>query len=304
MNMLVGVLCEVVSVVSSVEKEELTVNYVKTRLMTLFRGADADKSMTINREEFSDLLIGKKEAALIIREIGVDVVGLVDFADFIFEEQQELSFGTFMELVLSLRGSNTSTVKDIIDLRKFILTNFKTELKNAKKDIIKQMQKTISTMKPTPGQQLSQGNPGTALALPRPQPLESFQIGNTPQGVSPAGNRAQTPQRVSPANRPQTPTLQEVRRVLLTQPNGGANKRQRPSSGPSSGQTRKVVPQQYRPQSANARSRKWDNQAPPLPTFPQNLPTEEGAGIPLRDTASDRSLRVGIPSNRLRPDTR
>jgi hypothetical protein len=312
MNMLVGVLCEVVSVVSSVEKEELTVNYVKMRLMTLFRGADADNSMTINREEFSNLLTGKKEAALIIREIGVDVVGLVDFADFIFDEQEELSFGTFMELVLSLRGSNTSTVKDIIDLRKFILTNFKTELSKVKKTILKQMQKSITNNGQQLAKQLGNGNPGTALALPRPQPLDysettSFQIGNNHANVPPRdtpASREPSPQRVSPANKPQTPSLQDVRRVLLTQT--PTNQKQRPSSASvstSKKRTSVTAVGQHRPHSANARSRKWDNQAPPLPTFPQNLPTEEEAGIPLRETAPDRS-KVGTASNRLRPDTR
>mmetsp|Transcript_99284 Transcript_99284/g.171030 ORF Transcript_99284/g.171030 Transcript_99284/m.171030 type:complete len:138 (+) Transcript_99284:49-462(+) len=54
--------------------------------------------------------------------MGVDVVGLVDFADIIFENDIELSFADFMELVLQLRGSNNCTVKDMVDLRKFVVT--------------------------------------------------------------------------------------------------------------------------------------------------------------------------------------
>ena len=53
------------------------------------------------------------------------MVALVDLADAIFtdengQEEEELSFPKFMEVVLNLRGSNHATVKDIVDLRKFI----------------------------------------------------------------------------------------------------------------------------------------------------------------------------------------
>merc|ERR1719440_2731180 len=42
MNMLVGVLCEVVSVVSSVEKESMLIGYVKGTLMNMLEGAGLD----------------------------------------------------------------------------------------------------------------------------------------------------------------------------------------------------------------------------------------------------------------------
>jgi len=125
MNMLVGVLCEVVSVVSAVEKEQLTVCYVKQKLMAMFDDpkVDTDGNCSISRQEFENMLLNQ-EAASIIQDMGVDVVGLVDFADIIFEDDIELTFGDFMELVMQLRGSNTCTVKDIVDLRKFVVTEF------------------------------------------------------------------------------------------------------------------------------------------------------------------------------------
>jgi len=60
-----------------------------------------------------------------LQKIGVDVVGLVDFADCIFRdakyENQQLTTSDFMELALQMRGTNKATVKDIVDMRKFIL---------------------------------------------------------------------------------------------------------------------------------------------------------------------------------------
>jgi len=121
MNMLIGVLCEVVSVVSSVEKEQMTVSYVKSELLAMFECLDGDDNKSISQKEFESLLV-IPEAAKIIQNMGVDVVGLVDFADYIFTDDKQLSFAEFMELVLQLRGSNNSTVKDIVDLRRLIMS--------------------------------------------------------------------------------------------------------------------------------------------------------------------------------------
>mmetsp|Transcript_109754 Transcript_109754/g.199844 ORF Transcript_109754/g.199844 Transcript_109754/m.199844 type:complete len:728 (-) Transcript_109754:68-2251(-) len=125
MNMLMGVLVEVVSVVSAVEKEQMVVNFVKHQLQSLLHtsGLDADGDNQISKAEFENLL-EKQEAARALQDVGVDVVGLVDFTDFIFKDDIELSFPDFMEMVLQLRGSNTATVKDIVDFRKFVHAEF------------------------------------------------------------------------------------------------------------------------------------------------------------------------------------
>jgi len=121
MNMLVGVLVEVVSVVSAVEREQMTVQFVRSELLSMLQdsGLDQDGDHQISRTEFESLLTNPA-AARIIQEVGVDVVGLVDYCDFIFRGDEDLSFPKFMEAVLSLRGTNNATVKDMVDLRKFI----------------------------------------------------------------------------------------------------------------------------------------------------------------------------------------
>lgn len=125
MNMLVGILCEVVSVVSTVEKEELLINYVKGALqeMIMKAGLDVNGDNRISRGEFEQLL-DNREAARALQDVGVDVVGLVDYIDFIFVGGRDMSFGDFMDMVLQLRGSNTATVKDIVDMRKMMANQF------------------------------------------------------------------------------------------------------------------------------------------------------------------------------------
>eukprot|EP00929_Paragymnodinium_shiwhaense_P073086 TRINITY_DN37152_c0_g1_i1.p1 TRINITY_DN37152_c0_g1~~TRINITY_DN37152_c0_g1_i1.p1 ORF type:complete len:885 (+),score=229.80 TRINITY_DN37152_c0_g1_i1:215-2869(+) len=131
MNMLIGVLCEMVSVVAAAEKEQLLGNYVGSKVHQVMALIDEDGGGTISREEFM-MILDNADAMQAMAEAGVDVVGLVDFADFIFGEdddydpsggsgeQVELTPGEFLDVIMQLRGSNNSTVKDVVDLRKFI----------------------------------------------------------------------------------------------------------------------------------------------------------------------------------------
>jgi hypothetical protein len=129
LNMLIGVLCEVISAVAATEREQITITTVKEALMDLLcrEGIDADEDHMISKQEFVSL-IAKPEAVRLLADVEVDVFGLVDIADWLFEaddvddpnEEVKLTFAEFMEVILQLRGNNSATVKDIVDLRKYI----------------------------------------------------------------------------------------------------------------------------------------------------------------------------------------
>merc|ERR550532_2752306 len=109
----------------------MTVSFVKDKIAALIQDHDKNKDDTISRSEFKDMFSNTKAMA-ILQDVGVDVIGLVDFADTIFDDACEangldvsddngkLSFEDFMGLILDLRGSNNATVKDVVDLRKHI----------------------------------------------------------------------------------------------------------------------------------------------------------------------------------------
>lgn len=126
MNMLIGVLVDVVGVVSKVENYELQVAFVKQKLLSMLEtsGIDEDGNHHISRQEFGLILV-KPEAAKILYDLGVDPVGLVDFTEFIFKDEEELDFPRFMEVILQLRGSNTATVRDVVDMRKWVAEEFR-----------------------------------------------------------------------------------------------------------------------------------------------------------------------------------
>lgn len=119
MNMLVGVLVDVVSTVSKVEKVELSVATVKAIFVSILQERGKGCTDLITQDDFKALLQSRAAAKSLVH-VGVDVVALVELSDFLFEESESLPFSDFMEAVLQLRGSNVATVKDIVDLRRWI----------------------------------------------------------------------------------------------------------------------------------------------------------------------------------------
>mmetsp|Transcript_107084 Transcript_107084/g.302720 ORF Transcript_107084/g.302720 Transcript_107084/m.302720 type:complete len:593 (-) Transcript_107084:186-1964(-) len=134
MNFLIGVLVEAVRSVSATEKEQMTVKYVRANLLDFLNtsGIDEDKNQMLSRKEFETMLLNPKTAFTLVN-MGVDVVGLVEFSDVLFQDGNELPFTDFIRLVLQLRGANPTTVKDLVDLRKF----FMQEMKDLESNLVK-----------------------------------------------------------------------------------------------------------------------------------------------------------------------
>lgn len=122
MNMLVGVLVEVVGTVADAEKESMAVMEMREQLVKVMAELDGDETGCISKSEFGKILVNRN-AARLLNEIGVDVVGLVDLADFIFEDygvMGELDLEDFMRVVLDLRETNTAKVKDVVMMQKLL----------------------------------------------------------------------------------------------------------------------------------------------------------------------------------------
>jgi len=126
MNMLIGVLVEMVSMVAAVEKEEIEVSFVKNKFLSMLPVVDEDGNMMISKTEF-EILLAQPECWQALQSVGVDVMGLIDLTDFIYmnadDESEGLSFEQIMDMILNLRQKNKATVKDIVDLRKYITWN-------------------------------------------------------------------------------------------------------------------------------------------------------------------------------------
>lgn len=125
MNTLIGVLCEAICAVAEKERMSIQVAIVEATLRAILEEGDTDHDGSISQEEFFKL-IESRSAVLALEDIGIDVVGLAETADYFFEEHhaegsdmsKRLVFDDFMQLLLELRGSNKATVKDIVGLKK------------------------------------------------------------------------------------------------------------------------------------------------------------------------------------------
>eukprot|EP00746_Dinoflagellata_sp_MGD_P004486 gnl/MRDRNA2_/MRDRNA2_108669_c0_seq1.p1 gnl/MRDRNA2_/MRDRNA2_108669_c0~~gnl/MRDRNA2_/MRDRNA2_108669_c0_seq1.p1 ORF type:complete len:502 (-),score=76.32 gnl/MRDRNA2_/MRDRNA2_108669_c0_seq1:155-1660(-) len=124
MNMLTGVLCEVVSAVADTEREIILTETVKEKMLAIVDSLDTNENNHISYEEFTKIM-AMPEALQALEDVDVNPVGIVDFAEFFFFEDGtavELTFEDFMECILDLRASNAATVKDVLDLWKKIKT--------------------------------------------------------------------------------------------------------------------------------------------------------------------------------------
>ncbi|CAJ1422268.1 unnamed protein product, partial [Effrenium voratum] len=164
-NMLIGVICEVITAVAAAEKEAIQITWVKETLNRVMGCTDENFDGKLQKSEFF-MIAQDKDAVRALKELGVDVFTLIDFADMIFEEpgeakrcvedagciefrssevpkqdagesgEAELSFADFMEVILQFRGTNMATVKDMVDLRKWFTLQYRQMLKSDLEEIL------------------------------------------------------------------------------------------------------------------------------------------------------------------------
>merc|ERR1711879_1053365 len=137
MNMLIGVLCEVVSAVAEKEREEIQTLKVFSKMNGFIESLDTNTNGMISYVEFTQIM-ELPQALKALEDVGVNPLGIVDFAElFFFEDGHpvELSFDKFMEMVLDLRESNTATVKDVLNLWMQIKTTTNQQVKEVEMQV-------------------------------------------------------------------------------------------------------------------------------------------------------------------------
>jgi outer membrane murein-binding lipoprotein Lpp len=136
LNMLLGILVEVITRVAEAQGTEDTVTFMRNTLLEKLKQYDADYNGDISYEEFQNL-IADKEVAIALTEIDVDIQHFKSLSEYLFEDPETLqptlsvSFSELMEMTLGMQQSKTARVLDIVDLQKGIrhtLRNFMTEL--------------------------------------------------------------------------------------------------------------------------------------------------------------------------------
>lgn len=151
MYMFVGILVDIVGLVANTEKESLVVGHLAGRLREQFAKMGHKDDMQINQFEFQNLLL-EPEVMKIMQDVGVDVVVLADMLELICEDVGKktngvLNFTDVVELILSMRGTNTATVKDCkeqIRMTKLVLRKSMDELSTNLKDEFAKMKDELA----------------------------------------------------------------------------------------------------------------------------------------------------------------
>ena len=102
-----------VTLVATVEREELALSLVRSRIMSILHNTlDVDGDMATSKEEI-EMLLTSKFACEALVDVGVDVVGLVDLADFVFGVYHLRCFANGGEL----DGANKCPAVDVVRMK-------------------------------------------------------------------------------------------------------------------------------------------------------------------------------------------
>jgi hypothetical protein len=116
MNMLIGVLCDVVASVATEEKAEMLQEKVNQKMFGVAERLDTSDNKLISYEEFAEI-VHDHEALQCMQDVGVNPYAIAGMAELFFidpcGESIELTFEKFMEMVLDLREENEAKVKNM-----------------------------------------------------------------------------------------------------------------------------------------------------------------------------------------------
>ncbi|CAJ1343548.1 unnamed protein product [Effrenium voratum] len=116
MNMIVAVLVHVVSSVATLQQINQQNGVIRERVWGVLKQLDQDHDDIISQDEFRTIL-EMKDGLHIFMGVGVDVISIIKDPDIVFGGEQCLPIDEVVDEVIALRGSNFTTVKDLVQLK-------------------------------------------------------------------------------------------------------------------------------------------------------------------------------------------
>merc|ERR1712060_491263 len=119
MNMLVGVVVDVVSKVGDDEREKHETRTLDKQIGTMVATLDKDGTGCVSREEFDHVML-KPDTLKELKKLEIDLVSFVNFTRNSFPENGELTVKDFEQILLIFTGAKPATVKDVAESRQDI----------------------------------------------------------------------------------------------------------------------------------------------------------------------------------------
>jgi hypothetical protein len=127
MNLLIGILCEIVHEATQTEQNTRDEQYLRDNLIDVLECYDRNDDGYLNRHEFN-LAVANPDLKIILNKCSVDTKDLLSYGEVLFAEEESrrcsqkdgLRIEKFLHLVLRLRRHNNATVADIVALREYL----------------------------------------------------------------------------------------------------------------------------------------------------------------------------------------
>jgi hypothetical protein len=117
MNMLIGILCEVVSAVAQSDRDEIALGLLRDTILMELKAHDDDESGTINRAELERTLRDPHTVS-VLTHMDVDIDFLEIFQDMSLpKDDSEIRIESIIEFILTFRGDQACTVKHLIEVQ-------------------------------------------------------------------------------------------------------------------------------------------------------------------------------------------
>merc|ERR1711990_236850 len=121
MNMVVGMMCEVIAGVAKEREEVATYEIPMGKLQEVYHEIDTNCDGCISQDELEAILDHEETLALLER-IGIDVYALIDDIDSIYVGlgREGLPFDSFVDVLWQYRPTNESTIRCVSAFRSLV----------------------------------------------------------------------------------------------------------------------------------------------------------------------------------------
>jgi len=135
LNMLIGILCDVVHDTEVEEKQRMKVEKVKETLTGEFQKIDGDGSGKVSQKEFQHMVADSQVLGAIERQLGIDRSQLEELENLLFTDAhggkfKELTFDDFLKHLIRLRPDEQAGPMDIQQFRKIMREQEKSLMRN------------------------------------------------------------------------------------------------------------------------------------------------------------------------------
>lgn len=134
LNMLIGILVDVVSDTEEQERQRIKVEAVRSILTDQFSRIDKDQSGKVSQKEFEELCQDEQVLMVIEGQLGIDRTQLMQLQALLFtnseRRQKELSFEDFLKHLIRMRPEELASPMDVQQFRKVLREQERTVMRS------------------------------------------------------------------------------------------------------------------------------------------------------------------------------